>query len=104
MADRSFTCVVTAGGVGTVTIKPDKRMTWVVQQVSNEMLNAPGTSICAVRKNGFLISPLIAQADVAAGDPPVYLLPSKDSMTVIWTGATPGDIGTVFVTYEEQAP
>jgi hypothetical protein len=100
MTDRPFTCVVTAGGIGTVTIKPDRRMNWSVQQLSNEMLTAPGTAICALRKNGYLVTQLIAQADVAGGDPPVTLLPS-DVMTVVWSGATPGDVGKVLVTYEE---
>jgi hypothetical protein len=100
MTDRTYTCVVTGAGVGTVTVDTDRRMTWSVQQVSSEMATAPGTAACVIRKNGYLVTQMIAQADVAGGDPPVELLPS-DVMTVVWTGATPGDVGKVLVTYDE---
>lgn len=99
MADQTYTGVTNAAGVCTVTIDPDRQQTWVVSQISNEMSTAPATATCAVRKNGYLITVLIPQADTAAGDPYVTVLPS-DVLIVQWTGATPGAIGKVLAFYE----
>lgn len=99
MADQTYTSVTNAAGKCTITVDPDRQQTWVVSQVSGEMPTAPATTTCAIRKNGYLVSILIAQADTAAGDPYVTVLPS-DVFTVEWTGATPGDLGKALVFYE----
>lgn len=99
MPDETYTATVASTGTATVTIKPPRREVWIVSQVSNEMPTAPGGASCALRKNGYLITPLVAQADAASGDPATTVLPS-DQLTIEWSGATPGDQGRVIVFYE----
>lgn len=103
MADQTYTQAVSAGGAATVSVRPSQKLrTWVVQQVSTEMSTAPLGAVCAIRKNGFLVSFAAATGDTAAGDPPVTLYGS-DVLTVEWTGCTPGDVGRVLVIYDEVA-
>ncbi|SRR6266545_4924288 len=99
MPDRSFSATVAANGVATITFKTGGYQTWRITQVSVEMANAPIGTACFLRKNGSLITPLVATGDAASGDPPIDLLPS-DIMTVQWSGATPGLSGLAFVVYE----
>lgn len=80
---------VDAAGQATITITPQFKP-WLVSQVSIEMLTAPAGSTCFLRKRGQLISPLIAAADAAGGDPPVTIYPGE-ALTVEWAGCTPGD-------------
>ena len=102
MTDRTYTAVAGGTGAATVTIKPDGRETWSVSQVSVENASAPAGATCTLRKNGNLVSPMVAQADTAAGDPPVLLLPWKsDVLTVEWRGCTPGNVGSVFMIYDQ---
>lgn len=99
--DLSFSAVVDAGGSATVTIRTRTRLqTWMLQQVSVEMPAAPVGAVCELRKNGFLVTPLIATGDAADGDPYVQLR-GTDVATVTFTGCTPGDVGTVFVIYDD---
>ena len=101
MADQTFTAVVAAGGTAVVTVRPSQKLrTWVVTQVSVEMGTAPIGAACVLRKNGALVTPLVATGDAASGDPPVVLYGS-DTMTITWTGCTPGDVGTVLMFYDE---
>jgi len=99
MADRAFSSTVGANGIATITIKTGGYQTWRVTQVSVEMANAPIGTGCFLRKNGSLITPLVATGDAASGEPPIDLLPS-DTMTVQWSGATPGLSGSALVIYE----
>lgn len=92
-----------AGGIATVTIKTNGYDTWTISQVSVEMATAPVGSTCALRQNGYLVTPLIATGDAATGDPPITLLPS-DVATVQWSGVTPGSIGKVFLIYDDGRP
>lgn len=101
MADRTYTATVDGTGNATVTIKPDGVQTWVVSQVSVEMPTAPGGATCVVRKNGYSVTPLVAQNDTAGGDPYVTVLPS-DRLTVEWALCTTGDTGRVLAFYEES--
>lgn len=100
--DKSYTAVVSAGGSAVVTIRPLKSVTWVISQISVEMVTAAGQSAgtCEVRKNGRLVTPLVATGDAATGDPPVTLWPT-DQCTVTWSAATPGLVGTVLAFYDE---
>ena len=99
MADQTYTAVTAANGRCTVTVKSERRTTWIVSQVSSEMSTAPVGCQCTLRKNTYFVTALIATGDTAGGPPPVRLLPS-DVLTVEWTGATPGDVGKVLVFYD----
>ena len=103
MADQTFTATADAGGTAVVTVRPGQKLrTWVITQVSVEMSTAPIGTACVIRKNGALVTPVVATGDAATGDPPVVLYGS-DVLTITWTGATPGDVGTVLVFYDEVA-
>jgi hypothetical protein len=101
MATATYSVTIGAGGTGTVTIQTRSVVPWVVGQVTNELQGAPSGATCNLRKNGALISPLIAPSDVAAGEPFIELL-GTDSLTVEWAGCTPGTIGKVVVLYTEK--
>jgi hypothetical protein len=96
--DRTFVATVDAAGAATITVltwgKP-----WLVSQVSTEMPTAPTGAVCALRKRGNLITPMIAAGDAAGGDPPVTLYPGEP-MTIEWTACTPGDQGKATVIYQ----
>jgi hypothetical protein len=102
--DSSFSAVTNTAGVCTVNITTGARVRdWTVYQISVEMLTAPvgsGGATCFIRKNGALITQVLATADAAAGDPPVQLN-ANDTLSVVWTGATPGDVGKVLAIYDD---
>jgi hypothetical protein len=98
MATRTYSVTIGAGGTGTVTIKTDSPESWTVAQVSIEMPSAPSGATAELRKNDYLVTPMIAAGDVAAGEPYVLILPS-DILTLKWIGCTPGAIGKVLVFY-----
>lgn len=104
MADQSFSAVANASGVATVTIGPGtKQRTWIVRQVSVEVVgSAPLGATCTVRKNGSLVTLMIAQGDSAGDEPPVTLYGS-DQMTVTWTGLTANTPVSVFIIYDEES-
>ncbi len=98
---REYTVTVPASGTATVTIRTRTRLqTWILQQVSVEMSTAPIGTTCELRRNGFLVTPLIGTGDAAAGDPPV-MLRGTDVVTVTWNGATPGHVGRVLVLFDD---
>lgn len=100
-ADKVYSVTVGAGGTATLAIQTGSNFqSWTVSQVSVEMATAPIGSTCSLRKNGVLISPLIPTGDAASGDPPIQLRPGE-TMTVVWTGCTPGSVGTVFLVYDD---
>lgn len=98
--EETFVAIVNAAGNATITIIP-RYDPWLVTQVSIEMLTAPAGATCFLRKRNAMITPMIAAADVAAGDPPVTLHPG-DALTVEWSGCTPGDQGKAIVLYERM--
>lgn len=69
-----------------------------VTQVAAEMAGA-AAAVCAIRRNTWLVCPIVATGDAGAGDPPIWLWPG-DEMTVEWTGAPPGAVGKVTVFYD----
>jgi hypothetical protein len=101
VATATYSVKVDAGGDGTASIRTQSPRAWVIAQISIELADAPTGATADVRKNGYLITPLIAVSDVAAGEPYVLLLPS-DELTVNWYGATPNTFGKVLVFYEES--
>ena len=94
----TYSQTVSAAGSATVRIRPLRLQTWTVTQVAVEMPPVAGQT-CELRRNGFLVSPVVPTQDAVGGDPPVLLRPS-DELTVEWTNCTPGDVGKVQVFYE----
>lgn len=100
-AEKVYSTTVTAAGTATVPITTGTQLqTWRVDQVSVEMPTAPIGATCTLRKGGALITPLIPTGDAAAGDPPITLRPGE-TVTVEFAGCTPGDIGTVYLMYDD---
>lgn len=100
-ADTTLSVTVAAGGTATARIQTGSKFeTWTVSQVSVEMPSAPIGATCWLRKNGAPITPLIPTGDAATGDPPITLRPGE-TMTVEFAGCTVGDIGTVYLVYDD---
>ena len=99
MADESYSTRVAANGTATVNFTPTKSRPWLLRQVSIEMANAPSGCTAELRKNGNLITVMIA-SDVADSEPPIPVSPG-DRMQVLWYGATPNAIGNVYIIYNE---
>jgi hypothetical protein len=97
----SYSKVVAANGLATVSIRAASPVPWIVSQISIEMGSAPVGALCTVRKNGSIITPMIAASDVASGEPYI-LLNDTDTLTVEWSGCTPGQIGKATVLYSER--
>ena len=102
MADEELSLSGAADANGTLRLRwfPSNRRDWTIKQVSIEMSDAPGGTVCALRKKGRLITPLVPNEDAAGGDPPV-LQRVRDDMEVIWTGADPGNVGYVTVILDD---
>lgn len=92
-----------AAGTGTAPLSGGGSAMLRVRQVSVELAAAPAGSTCALRLNGFLVTPLVPTGDASAGDPPVLVSPG-DELTVEWTGCTPGTVGRVLMIYDEVVP
>ena len=100
-ATAPFSKIVGASGTATITVKPPGRQIWTITQVSIELTGAPSGSTCSLRKNGSLVTPMIAPGDAASGDPPIVLLPS-DVMTIEWVGCTQGQVGRAIIFYSSK--
>lgn len=98
---RRGSATVKADGTATFEISPTSTFAWSVSQVTTE-LAAPVGAVSALRLDGFLVTALIATGDAAGGDPPILVQPGQ-TLSVEWTGATPGTIGKIFVVYDEVA-
>lgn len=101
--DADYSAKVVVGGTATITIRPDTRRPWIVSQISTELATAPAGSTCALRKNGSLVTSLVAPGDIADGSPAVRVT-SSDTLTVIWTGCTVGDVAKAYVIFEYEEP
>lgn len=100
----SITGVVDGDGRLTVPIRPTNAVIWTVSQVTAELMVPDGESVpagadCNLRKNGYLLTPLVPNGDAAGGDPAIQLLPA-DVITVEWSGCQPGHIGKVLAIYD----
>jgi hypothetical protein len=104
VADQAYSVTVTAGGTATQRIQTGSKFeTWTVSQVSVEMPAAPIGATCWLRKNGAPITPLIPTGDAATGDPPITLRPGE-TLTVEFAGCTVGDVGQIYVVYDDGTP
>jgi hypothetical protein len=93
--------IVAADGTLSISISPGARTRgWTVQQISVDMPAAPIGAVCKVTKSGFLVTYVIATGDTAGGDPPVRLQ-GTETLTVSWTGCTPGAAGAIFAIYDD---
>lgn len=103
MSDVPFSATADATGAAQIVISPGTRQrTWIVSQVAIEVVGAaPVGATATLRKNGNLVSPMIAQADTAGGDPPVTIR-GYDQLTVTWAGLTPGMTVRGFAIYDEE--
>lgn len=92
---------VTAGATGTarVDIRPRRLQTWTMTQVSTSMPDAPIGSACELRFNGNPYTPMVSTGDVAAGEPPLVMR-STDTLSVMWSAVTPGNVGHVTAFWE----
>lgn len=99
VATATYTGKVDANGDATITIRTLAVRSWRVSQVTIEMPTAPSGATCSLRKNGYLVTLMIAAGDSAAGDPPV-IVRQEDSLTVEWENCTAGDIGKALIFYE----
>jgi hypothetical protein len=99
--DTALSVTVAADGTAVQRIQTDNRFqTWTVTQVSVEMPAAPIGATCWLRKDGAPVTPLIATGDAASGEPPITLRPGQ-TLTVEWAGCTPGDVGQVWMSYDD---
>lgn len=99
MPDRDFSTTIASNGQGSITLTPTKNLPWIVTQVSTEYASAPSGCSAELRKNGSLITKMIA-TDVADSDPPVFLRPG-DRLVVTWFGGTVGQTVSALFIYEE---
>lgn len=104
---------VAANGRATATINQNNASTiWEIEQISASVGPASQSGNVAVFQNGALVAPtsaLVPQVDpngiasigqAAAGLPYVYMTAS-DHIDIVVTGATPGDLLTVWAQYRE---
>lgn len=97
--------IVNAAGGAVVTISSGAQ-NWDISQVTIECLvsalvsGAPVGATGRLRWNGALISKMAPSGDVASGDPTIPLLQGQ-SMTMTWTGCTPGAVASVTVIYDD---
>jgi hypothetical protein len=99
MSDDQFSGNVQADGTAMIRFTPTKNTPWKLEQVSIEMVDAPSGATAELRKNGNLITRMIA-SDVADSDPPVPVVPG-DRVEVTWAGGTPGALVNVYIIYSE---
>lgn len=76
------------------------RNPWSVEQITIEMPGAVVGTQAFLRVNDVLVSPMIAFADAAAGEPPLPVRPG-DVVEIEWLGAPAGAAGKVLVIYRE---
>lgn len=104
MPDRRYGGTVAADGTATIRVRTTGTDGWTVRQVSVEMTagtaaSVPGAATCVMRKNGALVTVLIAQGDAAVEPPAVGLQPG-DELTLEWAAGTAGNLVGAFVIYD----
>jgi hypothetical protein len=97
--DRQYSATVDAAGEAVIAIETMSQLAWSVRQVSVELEAAPFGSTCTMRKNGRFISYAFPTGDVISEPPPLTLRPGE-TVTLTWTGCTPGDVASAWVSYD----
>lgn len=101
MADfRTGARVAAAGTASCALIVSSPRVFYVVRQVSIMAPNVGGSASAGLYRDGMLITPMVAQGDAAAGDPPIDVRPGQ-TLSVDWTGATSGAQCDALFIYDE---
>lgn len=95
-----LSAVVGAAGTATLTIKPNNRRRWEIQQINCEGTGVGSTAQGVIRVNNGAGIPFVARLDAPAGDPPVPLSPG-DKMTIEWSQCTVGATVKAFVIYDD---
>lgn len=102
---RTYRSTVDANGDAVVEITPPGSYLWLVHQISVELASAPLGTRCILRVNGTYVATAVATGDALESSSPktaLRLWPG-DTATVEWNGATPDDIATALVIYDEEA-
>lgn len=100
---RTFQQKVDSNGAAVVTVKPlTTAMEWDIYQISVKTQVYWKYTQCEIQVNGFFVcgSPQ-GSLDTATGPPDTVLTPN-DTLTVTWINASPGDIATVGIWYNEN--
>lgn len=92
--------MVNAAGTADLVFSPRSRQSWAVQQVSTSAPSVGTGASCGVYRDGMLITPMVAQADVASGDPPIPVRLGQ-KLHVRWTGATVGAVVSAIIIYDD---
>ncbi len=100
---RGLSTTVAADGTAVIRIRPGGLYPWNVTQVTAENKDAPAGATCSLRRNGFLVTPLVPNGDAGAGDPPVPIDP-QDDLTVEWAGCTPGQLVRALIFFDQIRP
>jgi hypothetical protein len=102
---RKLPLNATVGADGTATAtfsaaRATNERPFVVAQVSIRLAAAPVGATCELQLNGVFLTALIPTGDVADGVPAIPLGPFE-SMAVIWSGCTAGQVGTALFIYDD---
>jgi len=100
--DVTRTGVVTAAGTGEIVFQPSAGQNWTAVQLSNYAPNVGGSAVCEVFLDGRFQFLLVAQADTAAGDPPIPMGTSR-RLQVRWRSATAGAVLQATLWYTRPA-
>lgn len=94
--------IVKANGELEIFFGPEPNQIWNVTQVTLEMQTAPAGCSAQLKYQGSLHAPAFsARRSAIGGDPPMNLKGGERG-SVLWTGATPGDIGRILVIYNKS--
>jgi len=97
----TLTPTVAANGTATARFKVTNGLDiWKFTQISTELASAPAGATCWMRLNGDPVTPMIPSGDTAGDYPNVTVNPG-DSLTVEWTGCTPGTVAKVLAFYDD---
>lgn len=100
---RTFQVKVANDGTAEVDVGPDiTNVEWDVYQISVQTSIFNQACVCEIRHNGYFlcVSPQ-GSMDSATG-PPDIVVRAGDSLSANWYRATPGDLATVGIWYNEN--
>ena len=92
--------IIDANGALTISLRPDSRKPWEIQQVASIAPNAGANSSAQIFRNGSPITALGTRNGTASGLPYVTLRPAE-TMTVVYANGTPGALVTVNFIYDD---